>query len=414
MSSAEHASTVTGSCWVPGAAGSPFDVDHLPYAVFCVADSDDSEARVGIRIGEFVLDLAPLAATDALEVAGLFAAPSLAPLMAAGPRTWAMTRSWLQALLTDPLERDVVEPELFALDEVTLQLPVPVADYVDFYASQHHAQRVGELFRPDEPPLPPQWRHLPVGYHGRAGSVIVSGTPVRRPYGQLQQDGSPVFAPTERLDLEAEVGWWVGAPTAPGTRLSPSDLGAHVFGVSLLNDWSARDIQAWEYVPLGPMLGKSFATSVSAWVTPLAALDAARVQLPGQDPLPLQHLRVEEPAGYALDLEVSVAGTVVSRPPYASTYWSPGQMLAHLTSNGAALRTGDLFASGTVSGPAEDERGCLLELTLGGRQPLTLRDGSERWYLSDGDEVVITATAPAAGGGRLTLGEVRGTVVGDS
>jgi fumarylacetoacetase len=402
---------LAGQTWVPGAAGSLYDVDHLPYAIFSEADSDPAEARVGVRIGDFVVDLAPLAATDALEVAGLLAAPSLAPLMSAGPGTWDTTRSWVQEMLIDPNERSLVEPELHAVSEVELHLPVQVADYVDFYCSEHHARRVGELVRPGQDPLPPQWRHLPVGYHGRAGSVVVSGTEVRRPYGQRRgEDNGPVFAPTARLDFEAEVGWWVGVPTTPGTRLGPTDVDAHVFGVSLVNDWSARDIQAWESMPLGPMLAKSFATSVSAWVTPLAALQAATVPLPEQVPTPLPHLRVDGPAGFDLALEVSLAGSVVSRPPYAAMYWSVGQMLAHLTSNGAALNTGDLFASGTVSGAGAEERGCLIELTSGGQEPLTLGDGSRRDFLADGDEVVITATAPSSGGGRLALGEVRGVV----
>jgi fumarylacetoacetase len=331
--------------------------------------------------------------------------------MAAGPSTWAATRTWVQALLTDPHEQDLVEPELHPIAAVALHLPVEVADYVDFYCSEHHARRVGELVRPGQDPLPPQWRHLPVGYHGRAGSVVVSGTDVRRPHGQRRGDDGPVFAPTARLDFEAEVGWWVGVPTTAGTRLSAAHLDAHVFGVSLVNDWSARDIQTWESMPLGPMLAKSFATSVAAWVTPLAALQAARVPLPEQVPTPLPHLQVDDPAGLDLNLEVSVAGSVVSRPPYASMYWSVGQMLAHLTSNGAALATGDLFASGTVSGPRADERGCLLELTSGGKEPLTLGDGTRRDFLADGDEVLITATAPSVDGGRLALGEVRGVVV---
>ncbi len=405
--------------WVSGAAGSGYDVDHLPYAVFSAVEDDPAEPRVGVRIGDLVLDLAPLAAGDVLEVAGLLAQPSLAPLMAAGPRIWAGTREWLQSLLTDPGGRDLVEPALRQLDRVRMHLPVPVADYVDFYCSEHHATRVGEIFRPGQPPLPPQWRRLPVAYHGRAGSVVVSGTDVRRPCGQYLDHppddphgaAVPVLGPSRQLDLEAELGWWVGVPTAPGTRLRASDLTDHVFGVSLVNDWSARDVQAFEYVPLGPMLGKSFATSVSAWVTPLAALDQARVPLPGQDPDPLPHLAVEEPAGYDLDLEVDVAGTVVARPPYASTYWSAGQMLAHLTSNGAALRTGDLVASGTVSGAGEDQRGCLLELTHGGNHPRRLADGSTRAWLADGDVVTIAASAPGALGGRIELGAVTGRVL---
>lgn len=425
---------MSGRCWVPGAADGPYDVDNLPYAVFSDLDTGDAgdggdpagsgddtrddiggdiggDARVGARVGDLVVDLASLAAIDALEVAALLAQPSLAPLMAAGPAVWAATRTWLQDLLTDEAERDLVEPALRPLASVRLHLPAPVADYVDFYCSEHHATRVGELFRPGDEPLPPQWRHLPVGYHGRAGSVVLSGTHVRRPCGQRRGEHGPVFGPTERLDLEAELGFWVGVPTSPGTRLSPDDLAEHVFGVSLVNDWSARDVQAWEYVPLGPMLAKSFATSVSAWVTPLAALEAARVDLPGQAPPPLPHLAVDAPAGYDIDVEVRLDDTVIARPPYASIYWSPGQMLAHLTSNGAALRTGDLFASGTISGSGDDQRGCLLELTYGGRQPIALPDGSSRGFLGDGDTVTLTATAPGARGGRIALGEVRGRVL---
>jgi fumarylacetoacetase len=219
---------------------------------------------------------------------------------------------------------------------------------------------------------------------------------------------TPAFGPTRRLDVEAELGFVVGTPSRLGEQVTTSAFTDHVFGVTLLNDWSARDIQAWEYVPLGPFLGKSFATSISPWVTPLAALEAARVPLPGQDPAPLDYLRVEGPAGYDIDLEIELDGQVVSRPPYAAMYWSPAQMLAHMTVNGASLRTGDLFASGTVSGDEPDQRGSFLELSWGGREPF----GDGRTFLEDGSTVTIRATAPGALGGRLALGEVTGTVLG--
>jgi fumarylacetoacetase len=215
------------------------------------------------------------------------------------------------------------------------------------------------------------------------------------------------FGPSTRLDIETELGFVVGAPSTLGRPVPTSAFADHVFGVLPVNDWSARDIQAWEYVPLGPFLGKSFATSVSAWVTPLAALDAARVSLPGQDPAPLDYLRVDEPAGYDIDFEVLLNGEVVSRPPYAATYWSPAQMLAHLTVNGASLRTGDLFASGTISGDEPDQRGSFIELSWGGTEPFA----GGHTFLEDGDEVVIRATAPGAAGGRIALGEVTGRVV---
>jgi fumarylacetoacetase len=320
-------------------------------------------------------------------------------------------RTWLTGLLTDQHERDVVEPHLRPLDEVTLHLPFEVADYVDFYCSIQHATNVGKIFRPDGEALLPNWRHLPVGYHGRAGTVVVSGTPIRRPTGQTRPSGDddrPAFGPSRRLDIEAELGFVVGTATELGTPVPTDAFTEHVFGVLPLNDWSARDIQAWEYVPLGPFLGKSFATSVSPWVTPLAALEAARVPLPGQDPAPLDYLAVEEPAGYDIAFEVVLNGEVVSRPPYAAMYWSPAQMLAHMTVNGASLRTGDLFASGTISGDEREQRGSFLELSWGGTEPFA--DG--RTFLEDGDEVVLRATAPGALGGRVALGEVSGRIVG--
>jgi fumarylacetoacetase len=257
------------------------------------------------------------------------------------------------------------------------------------------------------------WRWLPIGYHGRAGTVVVDGTPVVRPRGQRRLPGeqAPGYGPSMRLDIEAEVGFVVGVPSVQGTVVPPSAFAEHVFGVLLLDDWSARDLQSFEYVPLGPFLGKSFATSVAAWVTPLSALAAARVPPPEQDPEPLPHLRDDDAWALDLALEVEVAGQVVSRPPYAGMYWTPGQQLAHLTSNGASLRTGDLFASGTVSGPDLHERGSLLELTWDGREPLVLDGGRELGFLQDGDTVVLRATAPATDGGRISLGQVAGTVL---
>jgi fumarylacetoacetase len=381
-------------------------VDNLPFGVF---SADDDRPRVGVRIGDLVLDVTPVAAGEMLDVHEAFARDSLNPLMALGPAVWQSVRTWLTGLLTDEHERDVVEPHLRPLDDVTMHLPFAVADYVDFYCSLQHATNVGRIFRPDGEALLPNWRHLPVGYHGRAGTVVVSGTPIRRPTGQGRPSadgGPPAFGPSRRLDLEAELGFVVGTATRLGESVPTTAFADHVFGVLPLNDWSARDIQAWEYVPLGPFLGKSFATSVSAWVTPLAALEAARVPLPGQDPQPLDYLRVAEPAGYDIAFEVVLNGEVVSRPPYAAMYWSPAQMLAHMTVNGASLRTGDLFASGTISGDDRGQRGSFLELSWGGQEPF----GDGRTFLEDGDEVVLRATAPGALGGRIALGEVSGRI----
>ncbi len=374
-----------------GAVSTLFGLDNLPYGVFSV---DGDEPRVGVRLHDTVVDAHRL--TGRAELGR----PDLGAFMAQGPSAWQEVREELVARAPDA--------EGIPLGSVTLHRPFEVADYVDFYCSLHHATNVGHIFRPDGEPLSANWRHLPIGYHGRAGTVVISGTDVVRPRGQRPESGgSPSYGATRRLDIEAELGFVVGVPTALGTQVPTADFAQHVFGVTPLNDWSARDIQAWESQPLGPFLGKSFATSISPWITPLDALSAARVALPGQDPAPLDYLRVAEPAGYDIAYEVVLNGEVVSRPPYASTYWSPAQMLAHLTVNGASLRTGDLFGSGTISGPERDQRGSLLELSWGGREPF----GDGRTFLEDGDVVTLRATAPGALGGRIALGEVTGTVL---
>jgi fumarylacetoacetase len=390
-------------------------VQNLPYGVFA---QPGRPARVGAAIGEHVLDLAAVAGAGLLAgpgwqaEPGWFAAGSLNPFMAAGPRAWQAVRSGLTGLLCDGSHRARVEPHLLRQDAVTLLLPFEVADYVDFYASREHASTVGRIFRPSAPALPPNWLHLPAGYHGRAGTVTVSGAPVVRPSGQRLPAGAatPVFGPTQRLDFEAEIGFVVGVPSAPGRPVPTSGFRDHVFGFVLVNDWSARDIQSFESRPLGPFLGKSFATSVSPWVVPVAALEAARVTPPAQDPPPLPYLACAEPWGLDLSIEIAINGQVISRPPGAGMYWTAPQQLAHATVNGAALRTGDLFASGTVSGGRPDERGCLLEMTWDGSQPVTLPDGTSRGYLADGDLVEITATAPGAGGITIGFGVVGGTV----
>ena len=366
-----------------------FGLDHLPYGVFV---TEGSAPRVGVRYGDKVVDVA--------TVRPELDRPSLNHFLALGPDAWAETR----AQITELVESEAL-PAL-PLDAASLLLPFEVGDYVDFYASLDHASNVGRIFRPDQEPLLPNWRHLPVGYHGRSGTVVVSGTPVVRPCGQRKSpaEQSPTYGPSLRLDIEAELGFVVGVGTELGSRVPVEDFAQHVFGVVGLNDWSARDIQAWEYVPLGPFLGKSFATSVSAWVTPLAALAAARCDLPAQDPVPLPYLA----GGDALDIEVEVVlnGEVVSRPPYRTMYWSPAQMLAHLTVNGASTRTGDLFASGTISGPEPDTRGSFLELSWGGKEPFA----GGHTFLEDGDEVTLRYAAPGTGGGRITLGEVTGRI----
>lgn len=378
--------------------GSPFGLDNLPYGVF---SSGDLRPRVGVRAGETVVDLAILLDEP------VFGAPSLNPFMAQGHARWRQVRERITGLL----DGEVPDAAVHRLRDVRLHLPFDVADYVDFYASEHHASNLGRLFRPDAEPLLPNWKHLPVGYHGRAGTVVVSGTPIVRPCGQRKAPGepAPTFGPSTRLDIEAELGFVVGTGSALGDRIGVDDFDAHVFGAVLVNDWSARDLQAWEYVPLGPHLGKSFATSISGWVVPMAALAAARIPLPGQDPEPLPYLRGSGLWGLDVELVVEWNGEEVSRPPYREMYWSPAQLLAHLTVNGASARTGDLLASGTISGPAKHQRGAFIELTWGGREPITVK-GEKRTFLEDGDEVTITATAPGGAGGRIGFGEVTGAI----
>ncbi|MGI8305478.1 fumarylacetoacetase [Saccharopolyspora hattusasensis] len=381
---------------IPG--GSLFGLDNLPYGVFSTAGT---EPRVGVRVGESVVDLA-VALGDAV-----FAQPTLNAFMAQGHARWVQVRQQITELVSGDVPDAAVRP----VAGVTMHLPIEVADFVDFYASEHHASNLGRLFRPNAEPLMPNWKHLPVGYHGRSGTVVVSGTDVVRPSGQRKapDEDVPTFGPCRRLDIEAELGFVVGTGSELGTVVSAEDFATRVFGAVLVNDWSARDIQAWEYVPLGPFLGKSFATSISAWVVPLLALGAARVPIPAQDPKPLPYLQEAEPWGLDIDLAVSWNGHEVARPPYREMYWSPAQMLAHMTVNGATSRTGDLYASGTISGPEKDQRGAFIELTWGGKEPVQV-GGEQRTFLQDGDEVTITATAPGPDGTRLGFGEVSGRI----
>ena len=382
------------------------DAHHLPYGSLLDAHGRRFAAA---RLGDQVIDLSALTAEG--PFAGLFTEGSLDAFLAAGRPVWSAVREMLVAGVSDPRASGIAQVTRPLAESVPV-LPFAVADYVDFYASEFHAGNVGRMFRPDGDALTPNWKHLPIGYHGRAGTVIVSGTDVIRPCGQARTaDGGIRFGPTQYLDIESELGFVVGTGTRLGTRVPVSAFREHVFGVCLLNDWSARDIQAWEYVPLGPFLGKSFATSVSAWITPLDALDGVWTAPPPRDPPVLPYLvDSATPAALDLELEISLNGTVISRPPFASMYWTPAQLLAHLTVNGASLRTGDLFASGTVSGPEREQRGCLLELSWNGTEAVKLADGSTRTYLEDGDEVVMRAHASTPRG-PIELGEVRGRVL---
>jgi fumarylacetoacetase len=355
-----------------------FGADNLPYGI---ARPPGGAARAVARLHDDAVDLDALQREGRLEGLpdGVFAHDTLNPFLALGRAAWERTRTQLQDALAGA--------HRFPLATAELLLPIQVGDYVDFYSSLEHATNLGRLFRPDGDPLLPNWRHLPVGYHGRSSTVVVSGTPIRRPHGQR-----PTFGPTERLDIELELGFVTGgAGNALGTPIATHEAREHVFGFTLVNDWSARDLQRWEYQPLGPFLGKSFATTISAWITPLQALEPHLVAARPQDPEPLPYLRTQGDWALDVDLQVELNGETISRTNAKGLYWTFPQQLAHATVNGATARPGDLYASGTISGPEPGSEGSLIELG--------------RPFLSDGDTVVLTG---AAGG--LSLGEVRGTI----
>jgi fumarylacetoacetase len=380
-----------------------FPIQNLPYATF----RRGSVTHVGVAIGDQVLDV-----TEALQI------PSMRHLMAASKAERVSLRQRISQILS---EVPAATAHLVPMAEVELLLPCEIGDYTDFYASVHHATNVGSMFRPDNPLLP-NYKWLPVGYHGRASSIVVSGTAVRRPWGQTADHpgGPPSFAPTRRLDYELEVGAFLGPGNIMGEPIPPLQAGDHLFGVCLLNDWSARDIQAWEYQPLGPFLAKNFATSISPWVVTMEALEPFRrapEPRPPSDPQPLPHLRTGGEGAYDITLEVWLRSARMSEPMrvsrshFASLYWTLSQMVAHHASNGCPLKPGDLIGSGTVSGPEKENRGCLLEVTWRGAEPLELPTGEVRKFLEDGDEVILRGWCEAPGYRRIGLGECRGKVL---
>jgi fumarylacetoacetase len=414
--------------WVPSSASGDFPIQNLPYGVF----GERGAARPGVAIGDFVLDLRALAAAGLLAPAvadapALFAEPSLNALAARGPQTWRALRARLSELLTEGnrelLEAGIAESVLVRRDAVDMLLPIQIGDYVDFYSSLEHATNLGKILRPGSEPLLPNWRHLPVGYHGRSGTVVVSGTPIVRPAGQRKSPdaAAPDFGPSRMLDFELEMGFVTATGPALGVPIAIERANDFILGAVLVNDWSARDIQAWEYQPLGPFLGKSFATSISPWIVSLEALEPYRVSGPAQEPEPLEYLREREPRSLDVALEVDLAsdGMVrsgappqrISRGNMRGLYWSMAQQLTHLTSNGATIRAGDLCASGTISGSDPSSYGSMIELTWRGTEPLSLSDGSTRGFLEDGDRVTMRAFCEGAARPRIGFGEVSGTVL---
>lgn len=407
-------------------AESPFPIQNLPYGVF--RPHFDRTARIGVAIGEFVLDLSVLDKFGHFQTTGVagknvFDQPSLNAYMALGRKVWKEVRAKIRQLLSADeatLRDDAVlrDKAFHRMADVELLMPAQIGDYTDFYASKEHATNVGIMFRGKDNALMPNWTHLPVGYHGRASSVVLSGTDVRRPQGQMKPPAAeaPVYGPCKQLDFELEMGWLIGPGNSLGEPIPVEEAEDHIFGLVLVNDWSARDIQTWEYQPLGPFIAKNFATSISPWVIPFEALEPFRVAGPEQEPQPLPYLRSTGAGSFDIRLEVSLQGASMGKPQriaasnFRYLYWSMAQQIAHHTVGGCNLRPGDLLASGTISGPEKEMRGSLLELSWRGTEPLELENGEQRVWLEDGDRLTITGWCQGEGY-RIGFGEVTGRVL---
>jgi fumarylacetoacetase len=409
--------------FVPVDPASDFPIQNLPYGVFSAKDG--LAPRVGVAIGDYVLDLWQLAQDCRIDVVepAVFAATTLNPFMALGPEVWSRTRTRISELLRHdyPELRDnekLRQRALVPMADVKLHLPISVAGYTDFYSSKEHATNVGTMFRGKDNALQPNWLHMPIGYNGRASTVVVSGTRVRRPRGQLKPPNaeSPSFGPCKRLDFELEMGVVVGQPSPMGEMLSEKQAEDMIFGFVLLNDWSARDIQQWEYVPLGPFQAKAFATSISPWIVTREALQPFRVHGPAQEPTPLPYLQQTQPNNYDLVLDVGLRaapmneGLRICRTNFKYMYWSSVQQLVHHASSGCAMNVGDLLGSGTISGPEKHQRGSLLEISWNGTEPVELASGIVRTFLEDGDSLAMRGWCQGDGY-RVGFGEVEGTIL---
>ncbi|WP_319546429.1 fumarylacetoacetase [Ruegeria conchae] len=403
--------------WVSSAnsADHPFPLNNLPYGVF---STESTEPRCGVAIGDMIFDVtaAEVDGLIALSDEPLFDLPFWNPLMEEGPAVWAALRDRLIALLAEGSDaQHKIEGLLIPQDEAEMHMPFAVSEYTDFYAGRHHAQNVGTMFRGAENALPPNWLHIPIGYNGRASSVVVSGTDIRRPWGQLKSPDQdlPAFLPCRRFDIELEMGAIVGTPS--DSPISVQEADDNIFGYVLLNDWSARDIQAWEYQPLGPFQAKATATSISPWIVTKAALEPFRCDTPDREFALLDHLKDCGPMLYDIDLAVTMApegqdATTIARTNYREMYYSAAQQLAHHSTSGCPMNTGDLLGSGTISGPTKPERGSLLELSWGGKEPLTLDTGETRSFIEDGDTMTLTGAAKGDGY-TIGFGDCVGTVL---
>ena len=403
--------------WVASAnsADTAFPLNNLPYGVFC---TDGTDPRCGVAIGDMILDCQAAEEIGLIDLGEdpLFDVPFWNDLMEEGPAVWAALRARLTALLAEGSpDREKVEPLLVAMGDATLHMPMMVPEYTDFYSARHHATNVGTMFRGADNALPPNWLHLPIGYNGRASSVVVSGTDVRRPWGQLKSPDHdlPAFLPSRRFDIELEMGAIVGTPSDGPITVQEAD--GHIFGYVLLNDWSARDIQAWEYQPLGPFQAKATATSISPWIVTKAALEPFRCATPAREFELLEHLRDAGPMLYDIDLSVTLApagkpATTIAATNYREMYYSAAQQLAHHTTSGCPMNAGDLLGSGTISGAGKSERGSLLELSWGGKEPITLDTGEERSFIEDGDTLTLTGAAHGDGH-KIGFGDCTGTLL---
>ena len=399
---------MTMNSWLASANGdTDFPIQNLPYGVF----DDGAGARMGVAIGDMILDVSRV---DHRLDPALFAHPSWNAVMGAGAAVWAALRARLTEMLSDPANRSAVEPHLVPMATARLLMPFTVTEFTDFYAGKNHAVNVGTMFRGADNALPPNWLSIPIGYNGRASSVVVSGTNVSRPLGQIKgpNDDLPRFGPSQRFDLELELGAIVG--TASNGMVSVEQADDMIFGYVLLNDWSARDIQAWEYQPLGPFQAKATATTISPWIVTRAALEPFRTSTPVRERPLLPYLHEPRPMLYDIDLEVALAPegqgeSVIARTNYDQMYYSAAQQLCHHTTSGCPMRTGDLLGSGTISGTTKDSRGSLLELSWGGKEPLTLTTGETRSFLADGDRLTLRGSAKGDGY-RIGFGDCSGTV----
>jgi fumarylacetoacetase len=412
--------------WIEVAHDSDFPIQNLPFGVFA---KGNGPARIGVAIGDKILDLHSAAEAEFFDDCcepELLQAPVLNPLLAAGRSVWAALREQISSLLRSDGDARLREANsnrlIVAQGDVAMRVPMEVGDYVDFYSSMEHATNLGRLFRPDAEALLPNWRWIPVGYHGRSATIVIDGTPVRRPCGQRKPANAdtPEFGPSRRLDIELEVGFVTGPGNQLGLPIAVEDAAEHIFGFVLVNDWSARDIQAWEYQPLGPFLGKSFATTISPWIVTLEALEPFRVEGPAQEPPPLRYLRSEEAWAYAIELAIDLQTEQmrdrempparISHTTFRDMYWNAAQQLAHATVNGAVARPGDLFASGTISGSKPGTQGSLIELAWNGQRPIELSDGERRTFLEDGDEIALRGWCERSGARRIGFGRARGRI----